>query len=124
MGIWRRSTRRWLASAATLPLLVGGLTLSTASSASGNSIPCTHPAWTNPDTGSGHVLVSSTPMYTGPEASCGVVDYINPGTLLYYHCYVVNANGYHYTHLRIAGDTIQGWIYSARLDDGGASHYC
>src|SRR4051794_428850 len=91
MNIRRRSTRRWLAGAATLPLLVGGLSVVTASPA--DAITCIHPAWSNKDAGSGQIWSGyhNINMYDGPMSSCIVVAVLNPGQTLYYDCYYLNA---------------------------------
>ncbi|HEU5270692.1 MAG TPA: hypothetical protein VFU36_12265 [Jatrophihabitans sp.] len=125
MSIWRGSIRRWLAAAATLPLLVGGLTVVTASPA--DAITCIHPAWSDKDqTGYGEIAAgfSNIHMYDGPMSSCGVVATLNPGQKLYYHCYYLNASGNTYTHLRIAGTSIEGWVGDNFLNNYGSAYRC
>jgi hypothetical protein len=123
MGIWRRSARRWLASAATLPLLVGGLTLVVASPA--DASPCPHPGWSNKDGGSGHVIADSTALRDGPGSSCTLIALVHTNALLYYHCLAVNPySGNTWTHLRIAGTSVDGWISDDNLDDHGATQPC
>ena len=112
-----------MAGAATLPLLVGGLSLVTASPA--DAIPCIHPAWSDKDqTGTGESLYANIPMYNGPMSSCALVTHINPGEKLYYHCYYVNASGNTYTHLRIAGTSIEGWVGDSYLNNYGSAYRC
>lgn len=124
MNIRRRSIRRWLAGAATLPLLVGGLSVVTASPA--DAITCIHPAWSNKDTNSGQIWSGyhNINMYDGPMSSCIVVAVLNPGQILYYDCYYLNAAGNEYTHLRIGGTSIEGWVGSNFLDDFGSNYKC
>ncbi len=117
------SARRLVASAAALPLLIGGLTLATAGPA--DALTCTHPAWSDKDTsGSGRVTADSTPMRTGPESSCSVVAYVNTSATLWYHCYVSNAAGNTWTNVRIDGTNLTGWIYDANLNDNGSIYHC
>jgi hypothetical protein len=125
MGIWRRPIRRWLAGAATVPLLVAGLSLVTASPA--DAITCIHPAWSDKDqAGYGEIWggYSNIHMYDGPMSTCMVVATLNPGQKLYYHCYYLNAAGNEYTHLRIAGTSIEGWVGNDFLNNFGSTYQC
>lgn len=83
---------------------------------------CNHPAWSNQDAGSGYG-VGSQPVRTGPSSDCGVVFYTGTGRLLY-HCYYVNGAGNRWTHVRLEGTNIEGWIYGGNLTNGGATHRC
>ena len=123
MGIWRRPARRWLAGVATLPLLVGGLSLITAGPA--DAYPCPHPSWSNKDSDSGHVKTDSTSLRDGAGASCNQVALVHTNALLYYHCFAVNPySGNTWTHLRIAGTSVDGWISDDNLDDHGSTKPC
>jgi hypothetical protein len=115
--------RRLAVGAATLPLVIGGLAIATAGPA--DALTCTHPAWSDSDkSGSGRVTANSTPMRTGPEASCGVVAWVNTSATLWYHCYVFNSAGNTWTNVRIDGTNLIGWIYDGNLNDGGSTQHC
>ncbi|MEV0097376.1 SH3 domain-containing protein [Streptomyces sp. NPDC050738] len=111
---------------AALPLLAAGATLTMAPSASASATDaaaCTHPAWSNKDAGSGYISGSSAPLRTGPNEGCPTTATIY-GAKLYYHCYVVNSAGNTWTHARIDGTQINGWIYDGNLNDNGATKPC
>ncbi len=78
---------------------------------------------TNPDPGSGH-MVGSHWLHLGPYGECGAIAQPSSSVTLYYHCYVTNAYGNTWTHLRIAGTNIEGWVSDADLDDGGSFYHC
>jgi hypothetical protein len=121
MRIRKRSS--WLASAATLPLLIGGLTLVTASPAS--AVTCEHPAWADNDkSGSGFGVLSSTPVRTGVEGACDATAYVGSSVRLWYHCYVFNSFGNTWTNVRIDGTNIVGWVADVNLNNGGSIYPC
>nr|WP_237524323.1 MULTISPECIES: SH3 domain-containing protein [unclassified Streptomyces] len=94
-----------------------------ASAATSGTAACTHPAWSNKDSGSGYVAGSSAPLRTGPSADCPTTATVY-GALLYYHCYVTNSAGNTWTHARIDGTQINGWIYDGNLTNSGAVKHC
>ncbi|MFF1465467.1 SH3 domain-containing protein [Streptomyces sp. NPDC058330] len=109
-----------------LPFLVASATLvaaPVASAAASGTAACTHPAWSNKDSGSGYVAGSSAPLRTGPSADCPTTATVY-GALLYYHCYVTNSAGNTWTHARIDGTQINGWIYDGNLTNSGAVKHC
>ena len=114
--------RRLAVGAATLPLVIAGLAIATAGPA--EAVTCTHPAWSDKDPGSGTGNSSSTPVRTGPSAECGVVATVGTDVALLYHCYVTNSAGNTWTHVRIGGYNINGWVYDGNLDDGGSFYHC
>lgn len=82
---------------------------------------CTRPSHVNVSSGSGHgTKAGGTPIRVGPYSSCGIVRSVGASRLLYYHCWRLNALGHLWTHVRIAGTEVRGWVYNANLDDGGA----
>ncbi|MFE4455670.1 SH3 domain-containing protein [Streptomyces sp. NPDC056796] len=118
--------RRKMWTALALPLLAASATLvsaPTAGAAAAGADACTHPAWANNDSGSGYVSGSSAPLRTGPNAGCPTTATVYSAKL-YYHCYVVNAEGNTWTHARIDGTQINGWIYDGNLSNGGAVKPC
>jgi hypothetical protein len=36
----------------------------------------------------------------------------------------VNSYGNTWTHLRLSGTNVEGWVYDVYLDDFGATHLC
>ncbi|MDX3185230.1 SH3 domain-containing protein [Streptomyces sp. NPDC052071] len=118
--------RRKLWTALALPLLAASATLvsaPTAGAAVAGAEACTHPAWSNKDAGSGYISGSSAPLRTGPNEGCPTTATVY-GAKLYYHCYVVNSAGNTWTHARIDGTQINGWIYDGNLNDNGATKAC
>jgi hypothetical protein len=113
---------RLLRAVAAIMLAVGGITVAAAAPA--GAATCTHPAWSNPDAGSGHGNSSSTAIHDGPYSGCGIVTHVGSGTLLYYHCWLTNSVGNTWTHVRIAGGYTEGWVWDANLDDYGATQHC
>jgi hypothetical protein len=119
IGAWSRLLR----AIAAMVLVLGGLLVGAGSSQATTDV-CTHPAWSNKDGGSGHGTQGSTPVHNGPYGDCPVVFYVSNSALLYYHCYVVNSYGNTWTHLRLSGTNLEGWVYDVYLDDFGATHLC
>ncbi|MCX4554005.1 SH3 domain-containing protein [Streptomyces sp. NBC_01387] len=118
--------RHKLLTGFALPVLAVSATLvsaPTAGAATATAAACTHPGWANKDAGYGYVSGSSAPLRTGPNADCPTTATIY-GAKLYYHCYVYNSAGNTWTHARIEGTEISGWIYDGNLDDGGATKPC
>jgi hypothetical protein len=64
------------------------------------------------------------PMRSGPSQNCYVITDIYPGVKLWYHCYVTNSAGNTWTHLRIDGTQVSGWVWDDNLDDGGSFVHC
>jgi hypothetical protein len=123
MGLGQHSTgHRVTRLVGALVLAFGGLSIGS-TAAQADVAACAHPAWQNVDAGSGHVMEASVAVHNGPYADCGTSFYVFPFDLLYYHCWTYNgANTW--THLRISGTTLEGWVWDAHLDDGGATSQC
>ncbi|GGZ58549.1 hypothetical protein GCM10010387_60550 [Streptomyces inusitatus] len=114
--------------AAVLPMIAAaGLVTAAAPAQSATSasgpLGCSNHPWSNKDSDSGQVTSSSL-VRPGPHASCGETARVYPGEVLYYHCYVTNESGNTWTHLRISGTNIQGWVYDGNLNDGGSTKVC
>src|SRR5436305_355585 len=118
MRIWKRSTRRLLACSGTL-LLIGGLTLATASPA--NAETCSQqPAWSDKDLyGYGYGFFDETELHSGIEGVCPAVGWAGAGTKMWYHCYVYNYYGTTWTNVRIDGTDINGWVYDGNSETSG-----
>ncbi|GAB3982190.1 hypothetical protein V1634_26790 [Plantactinospora veratri] len=82
--------------------------------------------WSNVDGDVGYVESgrSYAAMRSGPYDTCTIDNYAYSGETLYYHCYFLNIYGNRWTHLRVAGTTIDGWVYSGNLNDGGSNNPC
>ncbi|GAB3452035.1 hypothetical protein [Actinophytocola sediminis] len=97
--------------------------------ASPAAVECTGWDFENVDDGSGR-LVRGANMKVGPYEACGNEVWIQPGTLVYYWCWVANDYGNTWTFARIAGTQTHGWIYDDHLPtnpDGstkGAVKHC
>ncbi|MEW2576887.1 SH3 domain-containing protein [Streptomyces syringium] len=114
-----------LLTAAAVPLLLASATLVTAPSAGAaptGADACTHPAWSNKSGGKGTPKGSSALIRTGPNKGCGVTAEVGTSVTLFYHCWVINSAGNRWTHVRVEGTEINGWVYNPQLDDGGSDH--
>lgn len=70
-------------------------------------------------------MKSGTHLKASPYSSCdSVTTEVAYGTHVYYHCYVKNDYGNTWTHVRIAGTSIEGWTSDDNLDDHGATNRC
>jgi hypothetical protein len=129
-GIAFQGTKRKVAIAlgATGLALASNLVVATQSQASAD-VSCSGWSWSNPDSGSGY-STGTYALKTGPYSTCGFAGQTYDGIFLYYHCYVTNGYGNTWTHARISGTSIEGWISDANLTlnpDGvtrGAVHPC
>ncbi|GHG62521.1 SH3 domain-containing protein [Streptomyces griseocarneus] len=115
-----------LVAAAVVPLLMASATVAvTAPSASADTSganACSHPTWSNKSPGNGTPKGDGAKIRTGPSEDCSVVKEVSGGTVLQYHCWVENDHGHKWTHVRVDGKDINGWVYNDRLDDGGSKH--
>jgi hypothetical protein len=92
------------------------------------AVDCTH-AYSDKDKyGTGHINTVSgvVPLRRGPYVDCATVQDVIATDTLYYHCYVVNSNGYKWTNVRVVilGTDYVGWIWNGNLDDGGSQYPC
>ncbi|MEU2510476.1 SH3 domain-containing protein [Streptomyces syringium] len=114
------------AAAVAAPLLLSGATL-TATAPTANAAPtgadaCTHPGWSNKSPGKGRTKNGRPPIRNGPNKGCTVLFWTGGHHVLQYHCWVKNSAGNKWTHVRVEGEGIEGWIYNKNLDDGGSVH--
>lgn len=121
---------RLLRVLAALTLVFGGLLVSsasgqasTASAQAGVQVNCSY-NWFAKDFELGHATGGSTPIHIGPYGACPVTTYVGNSRTLIYDCYVVNDYQHWWTHVRVSGSTIQGWIWLGYLDNGGANTRC
>lgn len=124
VGITFKGTKRKaiLALATTGLALASSLAVATPSQATAD-INCGGWGWHNADAGSGN-STGTYALKSGPYAACGNVGQTYGGTYLYYHCYVWNDYGNSWSHVRIAGTSVEGWISDANLNNGGAFNPC
>ncbi|MEU4181025.1 SH3 domain-containing protein [Streptomyces sp. NPDC026589] len=111
-------------TAVALPLLVASATLTAAPSASAGSAACTHPSWVNKDSGSGYGQQLYERIRTGPSSDCPMTTWVPSSQRLYYHCYWNNSAGNNWTHVRVSGTEVNGWIWNGNLNDGGSRKQC
>jgi len=120
--------RKWaVAVAATGLALASNLAVTTSSNAAAQ-VSCSGWTWGNFDAGAGY-STGTYKLKDGPYQECTNAGQTYAGTYLYYHCYITNDYGNTWTHARISGTSIQGWISDANLtlnDDGtrGAIEKC
>lgn len=120
MGISRKLIR----AAAVVPLVVGGLAVLTPGAA--EAATCGQ-SWSDKDKsgyGNGIGSAGTVPLRTGIYADCPVRTPAGNGYTLWYHCYRINSYGNSWTHLRVNGTNISGWVYSGNLSDGGSTVAC
>lgn len=82
---------------------------------------CTHPSFSNRDSGSGTPHLGPAPLRTGPSESCNAINSIGVGMVVQYDCWVSN-EGTTWTHVVIGA--YKGWIWDYDLDDHGATIHC
>ncbi|WP_203922671.1 hypothetical protein [Rugosimonospora africana] len=89
-------------------------------------LACTHPAWSNKDSDTGHVFASDgdVAVHDGPNSGCAVSFYVDSTVLLQYHCYVRNSAGNTWTHVRADGTEFEGWVWDSYLTDNGSLAEC
>jgi hypothetical protein len=128
MSFAKLFSRRFLASAAAIPVIAGGLVLVTPGAA--EAATCGQ-SWTNKDPGSGAgITIASEGQYTIPRHSgiygdCPVKGYLSTGVKLQYDCYRVNSYGNTWTHLHLDGyPDVRGWVWDHYLNDGGSVYPC
>ncbi|WP_424886961.1 SH3 domain-containing protein [Streptomyces sp. XH2] len=116
-------TKARILTAAVAPLLAATAGLAvvapSAEAAPTGADACTHPAWSNKSGAKGTAKGADAKVRTGPNEGCGVVATVGTSVTLYYHCWVNNSADHKWTHVRIEGSNLEGWVYNARLDDGG-----
>jgi hypothetical protein len=92
----------------------------TAAGAGTADAACQTRSWVDVSSASGHGDKSGgTPIRSGPSADCRVVREVGSSSLLYYHCWSFSSAGNLWTHVRIKGTQVSGWVYNPNLDDGG-----
>ncbi|MEV1008688.1 SH3 domain-containing protein [Streptomyces sp. NPDC049881] len=122
-------SRRAKLAAAVLPLAFTATSLVTAPAATAGETganACQHPSWSNKDSGTGtigdHINVGR--IRTGPNEGCDVRHALFDDVTLYYHCFVLNSAGNTWTHVRVKGTDINGWIWDYNLNNGGSTKLC
>ncbi|MFF8955594.1 SH3 domain-containing protein [Streptomyces sp. NPDC014894] len=119
-----RTTKLFTSVAASL--LLAGATLTVAAPAAGaadtGSAACPNPAWSNKSPGKGTPKGASALIRVGPSADCAVAYEVGTAVVMQYHCWVTNAAGNKWTHVRVDNTNYEGWVYNERLDDGGSVH--
>jgi hypothetical protein len=123
MGRARTTT----ASILTMTTVALGVLVASGTAASAASpSACTMPSWSNKDARTGTVIAPSgvASMHNGPNSDCPILDTMFAGDKLYYHCYVYNSAGNTWTHLRLGGTQIQGWVWDEYLTDRGSDNLC
>ncbi|RKN38965.1 SH3 domain-containing protein [Streptomyces hoynatensis] len=91
---------------------------------------CTHPSWSNKDSGVDYVraALEEAPIRTGPNSGCGVVGMARYTDKVYLHCYTYNSAGNTWSHVRAVsiydGREISGWIWDSNLVDHGSTQLC
>jgi hypothetical protein len=126
MSIRKLFSRRFLASAVTVPLVAGGLVFATPGVA--EAVTCGQ-SWSNKDPGGGTGTGSAespytVPLHSGMYGDCRVTSRVSTGIKLWYHCYRRNSYGNTWTHVRIDGTDWKGWVWDEYLNDGGSYYPC
>ncbi|MEU2675295.1 protein kinase [Streptomyces sp. NPDC007107] len=69
----------------------------------------------NPSPGTYGYMSGTYYIVTGPYQACSGVAQAKSGTKLWYHCYVVNAYGNKWIHVRVDGASTSGWMSGDNL---------
>ncbi len=120
-----RISRRVLGLAGVVPLLASAMVVLTPGVA--EAVTCGQ-SWSDKDkTGSGFPDGPGSPsevtLHTGIYGACPSAGTVY-GIRLWYHCYRVNSYGNTWTHVRIDGTNVNGWVYDAYLSNGGSVVAC
>jgi len=119
-----RVPRRFLATAAAVPLLASVMVVLTPGVA--EAVTCGQSWSDNDKTGSGFPDGpgdGGVYMHTGYYGDCPSVGKVR-GYRLWYHCYRTNSYGNTWTHVRMDGSNINGWVYDPYLSNGGSTVPC
>lgn len=120
-------SRRKVASALTIPLVITGLAVLTPGVA--EAATCGQ-SWTDRDKGGSGMGVGSSSdpwmiyVRTGIYADCPWTSKVSTSTKLYYHCYRRNSYGNSWTHVRVEGSGTLGWVYDGNLNNYGSIYAC
>ncbi|MGW3208399.1 SH3 domain-containing protein [Streptomyces sp. NPDC001135] len=91
-----------------------------ASAASG----CFNPPHPDKDSATGHVNAGQTaPLRVGFNSACGTVVTLKSNWKLYYHCVAFNGSSW-WTHVRVEGSNLEGWVWDMNLNNGGSDKEC
>lgn len=109
--------KKWFSAASVPALALAGMIATSAPA----SATCGGHRWSNPD-GTGGSTRGSVSLRIGPHQGCGRTAWVSG--YLYYHCYIRNSAGNTWTHVRVPGTQIVGWVWDGNLRDGGSVRYC
>ena len=119
-----RITRRFLGTAAVVPLLASVMVVLTPGVA--EAVTCGQSWSDNDKTGFGYPDGpgdGTVTLHTGIYGDCPSKGTVR-GIKLWYHCYRVNSYGHTWTNLRMEGYDWSAWVYDAYLSDGGSLYPC
>ena len=119
-----RIPRRFLTAAAVAPLLASAMVVLTPGVA--EAVTCGQGWSDNDKTNYGYPDGpgdGSVTMHTGIYGDCASAGKVN-NIRLWYHCYRVNSYGHTWTHVRMDGSDVKGWVYDAYLSNGGSNVPC
>lgn len=115
--------RRVGAGLAVVPIAVAAVAFAVSSPASAAS--CGSYSWSNKDPASANeYTIESAPLRSGPMESCSAVRTLSTSTALDYHCYVTNEFGNTWTHVKVKGQDLYGWIWDNHLYSNGSPYRC
>jgi hypothetical protein len=106
--------RAWLRAAAALAVALGVSVLGVAAPAQAETARC--PVNWSPVNGDGYVTAyQDTPVRVGPYGECSSVGTVKKGTIFYLWCGTTNDYSNNWWYGRIAGTSVQGWVYQPPL---------
>lgn len=107
--------RKTVMSLAAIALAAASSILATATPSQAAS--CSPPSWQNSDTGYGYVANWNW-LHVAPYGACAGVAQPGQFKKVWFHCYRINDYGNEWTHVRIDGESTQGWISNDDLTSG------
>ncbi|MGC4808209.1 hypothetical protein [Micromonospora sp. DT233] len=113
--------RRFRASLAVVPIAVATTVFAVGSPA---SAAC-KTDWSNKGAGGrGQYTEEAAPLRSGPAEGCSSDKTLPASTALIYHCFVTNTAGNSWTHVKVQGQNLSGWIWDNHLKDNGSPYKC
>ncbi|MEV6964700.1 hypothetical protein AB0M47_06245 [Hamadaea sp. NPDC051192] len=114
--------RKLGAALAVVPAVVTAVVFAVSSPA---AAACSTHSWSDKDpAGANEYTEESAPLRTGPYEDCSAITTLPTSTALNYHCFITNSYGNTWTHVKVKGRDLSGWIWDNHLKDNGSPNRC